>query len=139
LAISLASLDLQKKRRPCFKRGAALRKIVVPVVHALNTVKLVVEAALRDLAANPQGGQMRTHGSPQVANRKCVQPVIDAGKGGVQGVDADVQCTLPAVAAPLWKYEFTVTGYFGEGFQPANDRRHQGDGDRRSRLGSARR
>jgi hypothetical protein len=29
--------------------------------------------------------------------------VIDTGESGVQGVDADMQCTLPAVSAPLWK------------------------------------
>jgi hypothetical protein len=47
-------------------------------------------------------------------NRKFIQPVIDAGESGVQGVDADVQCTLPAVSAPLWKYEFAAARDFAK-------------------------
>jgi hypothetical protein len=45
-------------------------------------------------------------------NREFVQPVIDAGESGVQGVDADMQCPLPAVSAPLWQYELAAAGNF---------------------------
>ena len=60
------------------------------VVHGLDTGQLVVEAALRDFAANAQRGQMRAHGGPQVVNRECVQPMVDGGEGRAHGVDADM-------------------------------------------------
>ena len=47
-------------------------------------------------------------------NREFVQAVIDSGESGVQGVDPDVQCTLPAVSAPPWKYELAAAGDFAQ-------------------------
>src|ERR1700722_11774453 len=60
-------------------------------------------------------------------DREFVQAVIDAGESGVQGVDADMQCTLPAVSAPLWKYEFAAAGDFAQGFKPFDHRWRQRD------------
>src|SRR5450631_2655439 len=84
----------RKQGSPGFERRAALCKKVMRVVHGLNTGQLVVEAALRHLAANAQRGQMCAHGAPQVVNRKCVQTVVDGGKGRVQGVGPSA-CRAP--------------------------------------------
>jgi hypothetical protein len=45
-------------------------------------------------------------------NRERLYSVFDRGERRVQGIDADVQCALAAVAAPLRKDELAAARYF---------------------------
>jgi hypothetical protein len=79
--LPLAALDLEQQRSPGFERRAALGKKVMRVVHGLDTGQLVVEAALRDLAAN-------------ASEDKCVRNNINAAGSWKSMEVAVINCLI---------------------------------------------
>jgi hypothetical protein len=107
----------------------------VDVIRALDAAQLVAEAALRDLAADPESRKLSAHGAAQVVQREVLESMLDRGECRIQRVDTDVQGAMAWVATSLRENVPATARGFAQRIKPGNDR---GDERNRQRLAGLR-